>query len=137
MGVNQVYNDARERLLNAQLNWPTLSLRMLAYTGDPEESFNPSHLVQSDLGTPYATSQPILNPIVAVGGYARSSAAQFIAIPMGLDVQFFVLAEDNVTPASRKLIAYLADMNMLPFTPNGGDYLVKPDWLSAQGWFRG
>jgi hypothetical protein len=136
VGVNELYDDARERLLNAQLNWPTLSLRLLAFTGNPETSFNASHLIQSSIGTPYAVSQPIINPLTGVGGYARSSAARFIAVPIGSDVTFFALAEDNITPTSRRLIAYLADLTMLPFTPNGGDYLVKPDWLFGQGWFR-
>ena len=137
MGViNELYDDARERLLNAQLNWPTLSFRMLAYTGNPDTSFNASHLTQANLGTPYAVSQLLLNPITGVGGYARSSAALFTAIPIGTDVTFFVLAQDNATPTARRLIAYLSELSMLPFTPNGGVYLVKPDWLFSQGWFR-
>ena len=137
MGVNALYDDARERMLKATLNWPTLTLRMLAYTGNPDISFIASHLTQANLGAPYAVSQPIIQPIVAPGGYAKSSAAQFLNITIGTDIQFFVLTEDNVVPNSRRLLAYLSDMNMLPFTPNGGDYLVKPDWLHSQGWFRG
>jgi hypothetical protein len=134
--INALYDNARERLLNAQMNWPSLSLLMTAWGGNPETSFNPSHTTQAALGTPIATSQAIVTPSVRAGGYAASSFANFLAIPMGTNVQFVVLCEANATPANRKLIAYMADVNGLPFPPNGGDYLFKPDWLFSQGWFR-
>ena len=70
------------------------------------------------------------------GGYCRSSYANFLTTPIGGNVQFLVLCEANATPASRKLLAYLADVSGLPFVPNGMSYVVKPDWLFAQGWFR-
>ena len=134
--VNALYDNARERLAKALLNWPTLNLVMNAWGGDPEASFNPAHLTQSALGTPLATSQPILLPSVAAGGYCRSSYANFAVIPVGGTVQFLTLHEDLATPASRPTIAYLADVAGCPFVPNGLSYLVKPDWLFAQGWFR-
>lgn len=134
--INALYDNARERMLKNQMDWANLSMLMLAYTGDPTTSFHPAHLVQSDLGTPYAVSQTLLTPTVMAGGYARTSAANFLVIPVGSNVQFFVLAENNATAANRKLIAFLGSMNNLPLVPNGGNYLVKPDWLAAQGWFR-
>ena len=136
MGVNQLYDNARERLLKAQLNWPAITPIMLAYTGDPTTSFIPTHLTQANLGTPYAVSQVMTSPIVMTGGYASSDAANFAAIPVGTAVTFFVLAEDNATPASRKFLAFLGDLNNLPLIPNGGGYLVKPDWSFTRGWFR-
>jgi hypothetical protein len=134
--INALYDNARERMLSAQLNWASLNLLMTAWGGDPETSFDPSHLTQTVLGTPLATSQPILTPDVRPGGYAQSSKALFPAIAMGTSVQFVVLCEANATPANRRLIAYLSDVSGLPFIPNGGDYLLKPDWLFSQGWFR-
>lgn len=136
MGVNALYDDARVRLLSAQLNWPTLNLVMLAYTGDPNTSFVPTHLTQANLGTPYAVSQQMTNPAIISGGYASSDAANFTTIPVGFNVQFFVLAEQNAVPTSRKLLAYLADLNNMPLIPNGAGYLVKPDWTAHRGWFR-
>lgn len=134
--INALYDNARERLLSAQLDWANLDLRMTAWGGNPETSFNPSHLTQAALGTPISTSQPILTPSVRPGGYAQSSKVMFPAVPMGTSVQFMVLCEVTTLPADRRLIAYLADVAGLPFIPNGGDYLIKPDWLFAQGWFR-
>jgi hypothetical protein len=134
--VNALYDNTRERLAKALLNWPTLNLVMTAWAGDPNTSFNPAHLTQSALGTPLAVSQPILLPAVAPGGYCRSSYVNFAAIPTGSTVQFFTLCEANATPANRPLIAYLADVAGCPFVPNGLSYLIKPDWLFAQGWFR-
>jgi hypothetical protein len=136
MGVNALYDNARERLAKALLNWPTLNLVMTAWGGDPNTSFNPAHLTQAALGTPLAVSQPLLLPAVAPGGYCRSSYVNFVTIPVGTDVQFFTLCEAHATPANRPLIAYLADVAGCPFVPNGLSYLVKPDWLFAQGWFR-
>jgi hypothetical protein len=133
--LNILYDDARMRMLNGQLVWPSMSLLMLAYSGDPTISFNPAHLIQSDVGTPVAVSQGVLTPSVAAGGYAKSGYAEFLSIPVG-NVTFFVMCEANATPASRRLLVYLSDLNNLPFISNGGDYLVKPDWLFRQGWFR-
>lgn len=136
MGVNALYDDARERMLKATLDWVSTPLVMLAYTSNPATSFVPAHKFQSDLGNPYATSQPLTDLNVMPGGYARASSAHFETIPVGLDVQFFVLAEEKPLPADRRLLAFLGDMNNLPLVPNGGSYLVSPDWLFSQGWFR-
>jgi hypothetical protein len=134
--VNALYDTARERLATAGLNWPSATMVMTAWTGNPDTSFVPTHLTQANLGTPAAVSQPLLAPTVMPGGYCRTSYANFLTIPMGAAIQFFVLCEDNAAPASRKLIAYLADTTGLPLVPNGLGYLVKPDWLFSQGWFR-
>lgn len=133
---NALYDNARERLATAQLNWPTLNLVMLAYTGNPATSFNPTHLNQGNIGTPYAVSQQMTTPIVMPGGYCSSDAASFVAMPMGTNVTFFVIAEDNATPTIRKLLVYLDQIQSLPLIPNGGNYLIKPDWSQHRGWFR-
>lgn len=133
--INSLYNDARERMLSSQLNWATMPLVMLAYKLDPTTSFDPTDLIQSDIGTPWAVSQSMLNPIVQSGGYAKSGGAEFLTIPIGT-VTFFVLAEDLPTPTPRRLLVYLSDANNLPFISNGGDYMIKPDWLFSQGWWR-
>lgn len=134
--INSLYDNTRERLLQATLNWSSLNLLMTAWGFDPDSSFDPTHLKRSDLGTPLAVSLPVLTPNVRPGGYAASSYANFPAIPIGTDVQFVVLEEVAALPADNRLLAYLADVSGLPFMPNGLGYLFKPDWLFSQGWFR-
>jgi hypothetical protein len=136
MSFNLLYDQTRERQLKAQLDWVNLSMLMLAYSFDPVGSYDPADLTQADIGTPVAVSQPLLNPLVMPGGYARTSYAYFPVVPVGAQVQFCVLAEVNATPANRRLLAFMGDVSGLPFTPNGGSYLIKPDWLFAQGWFQ-
>lgn len=133
--MNQLYDDARERLLHATLNWEALDLVLLAYDLT-SYAFSPANQTQGDIGLPKKVSQQLTQPLVAPGGYARSNAGVFIAIPVGPPIQFLVLAEQNASPANRRLIAYCDAASGLPFTPNGGDWIVKPDWAHAQGWFR-
>jgi hypothetical protein len=136
MGMNDLYDVARDRLLRAQLDWENLNLQLAAYSGDAE-GFDPTDIYQSDVaGTLLAMSQPILDLLVVSGGFARSSAAYFTAIPVGPDVDFFVLLETAGSPAARKLIGFYSDLNNMPFTPNGGGYAVRPDALANSSWFK-
>jgi hypothetical protein len=133
--MNQMYDDARERLLKAQLNWQNLTLVLLAFDLT-SYSYVSTHLTQANIGTPVGVSQTLTSPLVSPGGYARTNAGVFIAIPVGPSVKFLVLAEQHATPANRRLIAYTNIASGLPFTPNGGDWVVKPDWANSQGWWR-
>jgi hypothetical protein len=53
------------------------------------------------------------------------------AVPVGPLVTWFTM-----TKAGTDLILYIDDAEGLPFTPNGLDVPVTPDWLSNRGWFR-
>lgn len=136
MGVNQLYDTARERMLKASLDWANLNLLAFAFTSNPDTAYNPAHLTVADVGLSYAVSQPMLSKVVMPGGYARTSAANFPNIAMGSNITFFVIAEAATPATASKLIIFLSDVEGLPFIPNGLGYLLKPDWLFSQGWFR-
>lgn len=133
--MNQLYNDCRERMLKATLDWAAMTCVLLAYS-DITYVFDPNDLTQADIGVPDAVSGVLIQPIVVAGGYARTGAGIFTAIPEGPDIWFLVLAQDNVVPANRRLLAYIDTAQNMPFTPNGLDWVATPDWASSQGWWR-
>lgn len=128
-----LFDDFRQRML-AGLNWTSLSLVMLAF--DDPYTFDPTDLTQASLGvTPVAVSQAITG-LATTGGYAKSNAVSFTTIPVGDPLTFMVLAEANATPANRRLICYCNEGQGFPFTPNGLQRIVQPDWFQGRGWFR-
>jgi hypothetical protein len=134
MDLNQPYDVARYRFLTAGLNWPALNLRLSAWGKAPH--FVATDEVLSDITTRnvttlLGTSLPITVKAVAPDGTAMTNGVVIPTVPVGPDVTHFTMSEANGA-----LLLYIDDALDLPFTPNGMDIVIQPDWLSKRGWFR-
>jgi hypothetical protein len=134
MDVNRPYDIARYRFLTAGLNWPALDLRLTAWSGQTQ--FVATDKLLADITTRHVTtlrgtSLPITIKSVSSDGTAQTNGVVIPNVSVGLDITHFTMNE-----VSGALILFIDDAFDLPFTPNGLDIVVQPDWLAKRGWFR-
>lgn len=132
--MNQPYNIARRRFVTAGFDWLNMDLRLTVWGGAPY--FVPTdELVAAVVargGTSLlGTSQPITVKTVTSDGTAQTNGVVVPNVPIGPNVTHFTLNESN-----GNLILFIDEAIELPFTPNGLDMVVQPDWLEQRGWFR-
>lgn len=135
--TNSIYDDARYKLLTAGLNWTTIPLRLAAWGGTPNFVAADKTLANISARTPLrGYSQPITSQTVDPGGTAQTNQVVIPKVPVGTDVTWFTMVRDVGLQTAAQLILYIDDAVELPFTPNGLDIVVQPDWLKQRGWFR-
>lgn len=131
--MNSLYAKPREQFAKAQFDWVTKVVHLFAWRG--LYVFDESHVTAADVanagGESVMAGPPLIGQVVKPGGYCSSNPTVLPAVPVGLPVTFFTLLD-----GSSNLIAYIDEGIGLPFTPNGLDWLVQPDWLPLRGWFR-
>ena len=135
--MSDLYRGARERFLGApNFDWVGMSARLQAWSGP--YTFDEAHALNSSVAataTLRATSLALTNKAKTYG-YAISDPAVLAAVPVGAPITFFTLSEYTGDLLAMPLIAYINVGPSLPFTPNGLDWNVQPDWLAGRGWFR-
>lgn len=132
--MNQPYDIARYRFVTAGLNWLNLNLLLTAWSGAPK--FVATDKLLSDITTRgqttfRGTSQAITVTAVSTDGTAQTNGVVIPGITVGANVTHFTMGE-----AGGALILYIDDALGLPFSPNGLDIIIQPDWLQQRGWFR-
>jgi hypothetical protein len=137
--LNNIYDHARLLLLTGDLDWRVTDIVVTAWPG--AAVFVPTDVTIADIkARGYAergSSLPITGMAASVDGTAETDAVVLPAVPIGPDITWFTLSRRNATPDFSELILYLDDMEgQLPFTANGLDVVLQPDWLEARGWFR-
>jgi hypothetical protein len=137
--ANDIYDVARLRLLNAQLDWPTLDLVLSAWSGTPD--FVVTDLTLADIKarghTEIAVSATIGGVATSFNGTAQTDDVLLPLVPIGPNVTWFTMAERAVAHDSSELILFIVEtLPPLPFVPNGLDLLLSPDWSLNRGWFR-
>jgi hypothetical protein len=132
--MNQLYARVREQMAKAQFNWVGLVVHPFIWRGP--YVFSEAHVSATDVasagGAPVMAGAQLTGMLVKPGGYCTSYPALLPAVAVGAPVTFMTLVD-----GSQNLIAYIDEAVGLPFTPNGLDWLVQPDWLPRRGWFRG
>lgn len=137
--MNDIYNIARYRFANAQLNWTAVPLRMLAFSGTLD--FDPTDDAVSDitargLSALVMESQVVNHQSVSLEGYLQSDAIVIPSVPVGAEITSFVMILKTAdVPSSIPLLFFDTALN-LPFIPNGLDMVVQPDWFDQRGWAR-
>lgn len=138
--MNIVYDFARNRMLTGTLNWPSMVARMLVWGGS--YTFVAGHTTVANViagagGSPRAISLPATNKVATAAGYAKSDPILVQGLTPGPDITFYTLVEDigGDVPTWR-LIGYFDTGIDTPFSPNGLDWKIQPDWLAGRGWFR-
>lgn len=125
-------------MATATFNWPQLSLVLTAWGGIPV--FDPTHTTIATIAAAgpvdLGRSLGIGHQTVAADGSCQSDNVVIPTPPIGQDVTFFTMSELQTDYAASKLLFFIDDAKVLPFTPNGLDLIVTPDWLENRGWFR-
>lgn len=125
--ANTLYDYARQRFLEAQLNWMTDTIKVLlvdtgAYT--PQTSV---HQYLSDIPTSARIAGPVtLTSKSTTGGAADAADCTFTSVT-GASIEAIVIYKDTGTEGTSPLIAYIDTATGLPITPNGGDIIVTWD----------
>lgn len=125
--ANTLYDFARQRFLEAQINWMTDVIKVLLVdTG----AYTPQTAVHQYLAD-IPISARIAGPVTLVskstaGGAADAADCTFTSVT-GSSIESIVIYVDSGTEATSPLIAYIDTATGLPITPNGGDIIVTWD----------
>jgi hypothetical protein len=133
--VSGIYDNFRQKLLTASFDWRSEDYLLTAWSGLPD--FVPADASLTDIltranATLQAMSLPILGKAVSFDGTAQTGPVVIQGIPATEVVSFFVMSAD---PSDEPLL-FIDDAEGLPWTSNGLDLVVQPDWLYERGWFR-
>ncbi|RLL50338.1 hypothetical protein D9K79_00885 [Acinetobacter cumulans] len=125
--ANTLYDFARQRFLEAQINWMADTIKViLVDTG----AYTPQTSVHQYLGD-IPVSSRIAGPVTLAskstqGGAADAADCTFPAVS-GASIEAIVIYSDTGSEATSPLIAYIDTATGLPITPNGGDIIVTWD----------
>jgi hypothetical protein len=139
VAVNNIYDGARYRFATAQLNWTTVKLVLIAWSGTP--NFVPADATIAAIITRGSTlaaghSLVIGSQAVTQDGYLQTQQVVIPAVPTGPDITHFIMANFTSAWNDGYPILYVDDALNLPFTPNGLDIAIQPDWSQKRGWGR-
>jgi hypothetical protein len=138
--VNVPYDQARYWFVTASLDWPVTDLVLVAWAGTPnfvKTDKKVSDIVARGVTTLLGFSLAITEKGVAADGAAQTNDVVIPDVPIGPALTHFTMCRKNATPNLSELILFVDDAEGLPFTPNGLDIEVTPDWLQQRGWFYG
>lgn len=125
--ANTLFDTARQRFLEAQINWMTDTIKVLlvdtgAYT--PQTSV---HQYLSDIPTSARIAGPVtLTAKSTTGGAADAADVTFTSVN-GSSIEAIVIYSDTGQENTSPLLAYIDTATGLPITPNGGDIIVTWD----------
>ena len=125
--ANTLYDFARQRFLEAQINWMTDVIKVIlvdtgAYT--PQTSV---HQYLSDIPTSARIAGPVtMTGKATTGGAADANDVTFTAVS-GASIEAIIIYVDSGTEATSPLIAFIDTATGLPITPNGGDIIATWD----------
>lgn len=130
--ANTLYDLARKRFLEGNINWLTDTIKVvLVDTGNYTPNFT-THEYFSDIsgsalvGTVSIAGGVTLASKATTGGAADAADITFSAVS-GASIEAIVIYKDTGTPSTSPLIAYIDTATGLPITPNGGDIIVTWD----------
>ena len=125
--ANTLYDAARQRFLEAQINWMTDTVKVIlvdtgAYT--PQTSI---HQYLADIPVSARIAGPVtLTAKATTGGAADAADVTFTSVS-GTSIEAIIIYIDTGTEATSPLIAYVDTATGLPINPNGGDIIVTWD----------
>lgn len=124
--TNTLYDKARQRFLEGQINWNTDTIKCAIVTS--AYTLNASlHEFYQDLGGAVIGSPATLTSKSTTGGAADAADVTFAAVAAGTVVDAIIIYKDTGTPSTSPLLAYLGNATGLPITGNGGDIIIVWD----------
>lgn len=125
--ANTLYDFARQRFLEAQINWMTDTVKCILVDTGAYTPQTAVHQYLSDIPTSARIAGPVtLTGKATTGGAADASDCTFTAVS-GASIEAIIIYIDTGAEATSPLIAYIDTATGLPITPNGGDIIVTWD----------
>lgn len=125
--ANTLYDFARQRFLEAQINWMTDTIKVVLVSTSAYTPQTGVHQYLSDIsGSARVTTPVTLASKATTGGAADASDATFTSVS-GATINAIVIYRDTGTESTSPLIAYIDTATGLPLTPNGGDVIITWD----------
>lgn len=125
--ANTLYDKARQRFLEAQINWMTDTIKVLLVSTSSYTVNTSTHEFLSDISGSSRIAGPVtLTGKSTLGGAADAADATFTAVSGG-SIGAIVIYIDSGAEGSSPLLAYIDTATGLPLTPNGGDVIITWD----------
>lgn len=125
--ANTLYDYARQRFLEAQINWMSDVIKVLLVDTGAYTAQTAVHQYLSDIPTSARIAGPVtLTAKSTTGGAADAADITFTAVS-GASIEAIIIYVDSGTEATSPLIAFIDTATGLPITPNGGDIIVTWD----------
>ena len=125
--ANTLFDKARQRFLEAQINWLTDTVKVLLVSTTAYTVNASTHEFLSDISGSARIAGPVtLTGKSTAGGAADGADVTFTAVTGGA-IGAIVIYIDSGSEATSPLVAYLDTATGLPITPNGGDIIVTWD----------
>lgn len=125
--ANTLYDFARQRFLEAQINWMSDVVKVILVDTGAYTAQTSVHQYLSDIPTSARIAGPVtLTAKSTTGGAADAADITFTAVS-GASIEAIIIYVDTGTEATSPLVAYIDTATGLPITPNGGDIIVTWD----------
>lgn len=125
--ANALYDKARQRFLEGQINWLTDTIKVYLIDSPTYNAQLTTHEYLSDVALSARVAGPVtLTNKSTAGGAADANDVTFTSVS-GSQLEFILIYKDTGTEATSPLIALIDTANGLPITPNGGDIIVTWD----------
>lgn len=125
--ANTLYDFARQRFLEAQINWMTDTIKVILVDTGAYTPQTAVHQYLADIPISARIAGPVtLTSKSTAGGAADAADCTFTSVS-GASIEAIVIYSDSGTEATSPLIAYIDTATGLPITPNGGDIIVTWD----------
>lgn len=125
--ANTLYDFARQRFLEAQINWMTDTIKVILVDTGAYTPQTTVHQYLADIPISARIAGPVtLTSKSTAGGAADAADCTFTSVT-GASIEAIVIYSDSGTEATSPLIAYIDTATGLPITPNGGDIIVTWD----------
>lgn len=125
--ANTLYDAARKRFLEAQINWATDTIKVILVDTGAYTPQTATHEFLSDISSSARIAGPVtLTSKSTVGGAADGADVTFPGVT-GASIEAIIIYSDTGSEPTSPLIAYIDTATGLPITPNGGDIIVTWD----------
>lgn len=125
--ANTLFDKARQRFLEAQINWNTDTIKVLLVDTAAYSVQTAIHEFLADIPVSARIAGPVtLTSKTTTGGAADAADVTFTSVS-GASIEAIIIYSDTGTEATSPLIAYIDTATGLPITPNGGDIIVTWD----------
>lgn len=125
--ANTLYDFARQRFLEAQLNWLTDTIKVILVDTGAYTPQTAVHQYVADIPISARIAGPVtLTSKTTTGGAADAADVTFTSVT-GPSIEAIIIYMDSGTEATSPLIAFIDTATGLPITPNGGDIIVTWD----------
>ncbi len=125
--ANTLFDFARQRFLEAQINWMTDTIKAILVDTGAYTPQTAVHQYLSDIASSARIAGPVtLTAKATTGGAADAADITFTSVS-GPSIEAIILFADTGTESTSPLIAYIDTATGLPITPNGGDIIVTWD----------